>query len=79
MKHEKWLDKHHRKCRSRGGNNSEDNIAIVRKDLHVAWHKLFGNATPEEVAEIISRTWIDPKYKLVAVLREHTPYQDNGN
>ena len=69
MKHEKWLDKHHRKCRSNGGSNSEANIAVVRKDLHIAWHKLFANATPEEVAEIISRTWIDPKYKLVAVLR----------
>ena len=73
------IDKHHRLPRSRKGSNNSSNISLVRKDLHVAWHKLFGNATPEEVAEIISRTWIDPKYKLVAVLRERIPYQDDGN
>lgn len=63
------LDKHHRKPRSLGGGNDSHNISLVRKDLHVAWHRLFGNAPPEEVAKIISEVWIDPKYKLIAVRR----------
>lgn len=73
------IDKHHRLPRSKGGSNSNSNISLVRKDLHVAYHKLFGNATPDEVAEILNKVWIDPAYKLVAVRRTRTPYQDDGN
>lgn len=73
------IDKHHRLPRSKGGSNSNSNISLVRKDLHVAYHKLFGNATPDEVADILNKVWIDPAYKLVAVRRTRIPYQDDGN
>ena len=73
------IDKHHRLPRSKGGSNSNSNISLVRKDLHVAYHKLFGNATPEEVAEILNKVWIGPAYKLVAVRRTRVHYQDDGN
>lgn len=72
------IDKHHRLPRSRGGSNRNSNISLVRKDLHVAYHKLFGNATPDEIVEILNRVWIDPAYKLVAVRRNRVPYQDDG-
>lgn len=72
------IDKHHRLPRSRGGSNRNSNISLVRKDLHVAYHRLFGNATPDEIVEILNRVWIDPAYKLVAVRRNRVPYQDDG-
>ena len=72
------IDKHHRLPRSRGGSNRNSNISLVRKDLHVAYHRLFGNATPDEIVEILNKVWIDPAYKLVAVRRNRIPYQDDG-
>jgi len=72
------IDKHHRLPRSRGGSNRNSNISLVRKDLHVAYHRLFGNATPDEIVEILNKVWIDPAYKLVAVRRNRVPYQDDG-
>lgn len=72
------IDKHHRLPRSRGGSNRNSNISLVRKDLHVAYHRLFGNATPDEIVEILNKVWIDPTYKLVAVRRNRVPYQDDG-
>jgi len=72
------IDKHHRLPRSRGGSNRNSNISLVRKDLHVAYHKLFGNDTPDEIVEILNKVWIDPAYKLVAVRRNRVPYQDDG-
>lgn len=31
------------------------NIKVVRRDFHEAWHTIFGNMTPIEVAEFIVR------------------------
>ena len=63
------FDRHHRKCRSNGGTSDRENISIVRVELHKAWHRLFANATPEEVAKIISDVWIDPSFEMIAVRR----------
>jgi hypothetical protein len=63
------MDRHHRLPRSRGGSNSPHNISIVEKQLHQAWHKLVGNMNAQEVASMLSDTWIDPDYYLVAVPR----------
>lgn len=68
MKGERWIDYHHRVPKSRGGSNSVRNLVPIRKDRHVAFHLLVGNALPDEVARIISEL-IDPDYKLVAVRR----------
>lgn len=63
------IDRHHRKCKSRKGTDHPRNISYVRHDLHVAYHRLFQNADPHQVAHILNETWIDPDYKLVAVKR----------
>ena len=73
------IDKHHRLPRSKGGSNQNKNISLVRKDLHVAYHKLFGNMSVEEIADLLNRVWIDPSYKLVAVRRIPQRYTDDGN
>ena len=61
------IDRHHRLPRSRGGGNQLSNISLVLVKHHRAFHLLFGNATADEVAEILNRTWISPHYKLVVV------------
>lgn len=63
------MDRHHRLPRSRGGSNSPPNISIVEKDLHRAWHRLVGNMNAEETAAMLTDTWIDPNYYLVAIPR----------
>ena len=64
------MDKHHRLPRSRGGDNSVLNISIVEQKLHRAWHLLVGNMNAEEVANMLTDTWIDPDYCLVAIPRK---------
>lgn len=64
----KKITKHHRRPRKQGGGNEDSNISLVQNRLHRAWHMLFsGDMTPEDIAERISDTWLDPRYKLVAV------------
>lgn len=59
--------RHHRLPRSRGGGDDPDNISVVSKKLHEKYHGLFGNATAEEIVEIMNKVWLDPCYKLVLV------------
>ncbi|MDY0218819.1 MAG: hypothetical protein RBR14_05680 [Candidatus Cloacimonas acidaminovorans] len=63
-------DKHHRKPRSRGGNESKRNISSVPKHYHRAWHQLFNNASPECIAEMINTIWLDPDYEFIARRRD---------
>jgi hypothetical protein len=67
------MDRHHRLPRSRGGSNEARNISIVERKLHVAWHLLVGNMNAQETARMLSDTWIDPNYYLVAVPRHKPP------
>lgn len=65
----KEVDRHHRRPRSRGGSNDASNISIVRRGDHKAYHRLFGNMLPDEMAAMLTDTWIDPDYYMVAVPR----------
>jgi hypothetical protein len=69
MKPEK-MNNHHRRPRSRGGLTINPNISNVSQVKHRAWHTLFENMTPEEIAEEINRVWIDPNYHFVCVKHE---------
>ncbi len=66
----KTYDRHHRLPRSRGGSNQPSNISIVERAQHQAWHLLVGNMTASEAAAMLTDTWIDPDYYLVAVPRK---------
>jgi hypothetical protein len=48
-------NKHHLTPRSRGGDESDENLFLLRLDRHFYWHKLFGNKTLEEVISILHR------------------------
>ena len=67
MSWKKHLSKHHRKCRSNGGSNAASNISFVTVEAHRAWHFLFQNKTPEEIAKIINEVWIESSVQFVVV------------
>lgn len=75
-------DRHHRKPTSMGGQNTEKNISIVPVHMHRAYHMLFSNLPPKEVAKVLTSVWIDPAYYLVAIprakARKGTPKQPKG-
>lgn len=62
-------DRHHRKCRSHGKSEHPENVVLVRKDEHRAFHLLFADMRPHEVAARLSALWIDPEWVLVAQRR----------
>ena len=63
------LTKHHRKMRCRGGDDSNDNISMVEEQHHRAFHLLFGNGTPEQIAKKLNDIWL-PKDCPVFVKRQ---------
>ncbi len=58
------VTEHHRRPRSRGGSNDQRNISIVTAVQHRAWHALFGNLEPEQIADRINNIWLDPDYRI---------------
>lgn len=65
----RMVNRHHRKPKSHGGNGKPRNISLVPEHLHRAYHMLFSNKTPHEIAQELSTRWIDPDYVLVAQKR----------
>ena len=68
---------HHRRPKSRQGSSKPANLSVVPIYKHVAFHQLFGNMQPSEIAAELSiilaslnTTWIDPDYILIAVRRQ---------
>lgn len=41
--------------RSRGGDESRQNLLVMHIERHTAWHKLFGTMTAEEAVELLQR------------------------
>lgn len=64
--------RHHRKCKSNGGTDDVRNISTVSRLHHKAFHILFANFDPHQIATILNNLWIDPDYELV--VRRKVPY-----
>lgn len=47
------LTNHHMIPRSRGGTDDEQNIKLVTRTVHEAWHALFKNMKPNEVVALL--------------------------
>ncbi len=65
----KFKNHHHRKPRSRGGSEEDSNISIVDERQHKAWHLLFRNMTPSQIADKINGHYLDPEFKFTVVRR----------
>lgn len=66
----KKYNRHHRRCRTNGGSDHEENISIVEEDKHKAFHCLFGTCHPVEIARILTETWIDREWIIEARLKK---------
>ena len=62
MRADKTSDKHHRRCRSNGGTNSETNISVVDSKQHSSWHNLFQAMDAYQIAQIINNVWLQPEF-----------------
>ena len=49
------LTRHHMLNKVHGGGNEAQNILWLSWPKHEAWHKLWGNKSPEQVIAILSR------------------------
>lgn len=56
--------RHHRRPTSIGGTDEDYNISMIPEKHHQAWHTLFGNMTPFQIAEEINAKYLDMKYVL---------------
>jgi hypothetical protein len=61
---------HHRRPRSKGGSDREENLSHVLQTQHEAWHTLFVNYDPHEIAFIINQFFLDPLWEFRVVLKE---------
>ncbi len=64
------LTTHHRKPRSIGGKSEPRNVVRIPERKHAAWHVLFANRTAEEIAHLISETYLDPDFMFIAIRKE---------
>jgi hypothetical protein len=46
-------------------------MSLVQDKYHRAYHLLFGNMTPKEMASLLNDVWIDPDVKMVVRKRKH--------
>lgn len=65
------VTKHHRQCKSNGGEDTRTNIRKVCQTKHVAWHTLFQNWLPPVICRVINHTWLDPRWKFICVKTEN--------
>jgi hypothetical protein len=62
--------RHHRLPRSLGGGNNLDNISLVHRAPHQAYHLLFGAGESDTVAEALNHTWLPIQAVLVTIPTE---------
>ena len=48
-------NKHHLIPKSRGGGGSLNNLLLIDIEKHEAWHRIFKNATAQEVLDLLER------------------------
>lgn len=63
------ITKHHRRPKSRKGTGKPSNISYVKESQHRAFHTMFGNKHPEDIAEYLNAVWLDPDYYFICVRR----------
>jgi len=65
--------RHHRKPRSLGGRDDAQNISILPRTNHQAWHTITSNHTPETIAAIINEKYLDPDYEFICQKKQKPP------
>ena len=64
------MTKHHRIPKSKTPDKRGGAIVSVPSNKHEAYHLLFDNKNPDEIAKILNDTWIDPNWVMIAIKKE---------
>jgi len=73
QKKRKQTSRHHRLPTAQDGTSKypKHNVVLVSKEKHDAWHTLFaGDMTAQQIAEEITRYWIDPRLRMIVVQKQ---------
>ena len=65
--HHRGMSRHHRRPVSHKGTSCAMNTVWLPVAKHQAWHTLFGNMGPSEIADEITRLYLDPEWRVVAI------------
>lgn len=65
----KGKSRHHRRPKSRSGTSCASNISIVDNKKHEAWHCLFENKKPHQIAMYINAVWLDRRFTFIVCER----------
>lgn len=68
------LTEHHTRPTSIYGTNRKVNIKMVRRDVHMAWHDVFGNMCVEQIAETIREIIGTNRFHVRAVRKPDPTY-----
>lgn len=52
-KQRKGYNYHHLKPRARGGQSLDSNLCYLKREKHNALHRIFGNATPNQILKML--------------------------
>lgn len=66
-KRKSWMNEHHRLPRSRGGDNSDNNVIYTGRLVHESYHVLFGVKMPTDVCSIVNLRFEDDKDYLISI------------
>ena len=58
---------HHRRMKCHQGDSSPQNISVVDKKKHEAYHTLFQSMTAEKMCDELNANWIDIRFKFICV------------
>jgi hypothetical protein len=63
---------HHRFPKSLGGTYTypEDNISVVPKELHAAWHTIMFNKNAQQIARELNETWLPLGFRVKAIKKK---------
>jgi hypothetical protein len=67
---------HHRRPRSKNGTNEPRNISNVSDKKHRAFHLIFSNWTPYQIAHELNTTWIDPDFEFIVQRKSDRRYME---
>jgi hypothetical protein len=66
----KRTNRHHRRSRARGGDNSPQNISIVNEKQHQSFHNVFSSTEPQAICDDLNNIWGDPTVHFFFVRKE---------
>lgn len=64
--------RHHKCCKANGGTDDypPNNVVILPDHIHRYWHAIFGSRTPEQIASMMNKWFIQSDWEIIAKKRD---------